>query len=243
MSRAVKADYDFDKELFADTLIKAIGARTQVKFSQDAGVSPAYLNRYLNKSVDKAPIPDTLRKIASASMGVLSYEELLIAAGYDPDKHKEQNIYNNSVRNNFMDGLVETIKKYGITLSNHENISNQFYSPAERFTVTGAPFEDLYLVLYPENNDGKPDRTIKDKMDYIYGVLATQDSTKSAKTTIITDSMKIFKQLTATNPYYLSMYVSILLIDPDECTPFIERYLPSALPENEDVLKCNIGVE
>lgn len=110
MSRAVKADYDFDKELFADTLIKAIGARTQVKFSQDAGVSPAYLNRYLNKSVDKAPIPDTLRKIASASMGVLSYEELLSAAGYNPDKHKEQNIYNNSVRNDFIDGLVETIK-------------------------------------------------------------------------------------------------------------------------------------
>ncbi len=55
--------------------------------------------------------------------------------------------------------------------------------------------------------------------------------------------MKIFKQLTGTNPYYLSMYVSILLIDPDECTPFIERYLLSALPENEDILKCNIEVE
>ncbi len=243
MSRAVKADYDFDKELFAEALVKAIGVRTQAKFAQEASVSPAYLSRYINKSVDNAPIPDTLRKIAAASMGVLSYEELLIAAGYDPDKHKVKNIYNNSIRNDFMDGFIETIKKNGITLTNRENISNQFYSPAERFTVTGAPFEDLYLVLYPENSDGKPDRTIKDKMDYIYGVLATQDSTKSAKATIITDSMKIFKQLTATNPYYLSMYVSILLIDPDECTPFIERYLPSALPENEEVLKCNIGVE
>ena len=243
MSRAVKADYDFDKDIFADALIKAIGTRTQAKFAQDAGVSPAYLNRYIHKSVDKAPIPDTLRKISTASMGVLSYEELLIAAGYDPDKHKEKNIYNNAVRSEFIDGLIDSMKQYEISLTERTNISNQFYSPAEKYTAINAPFDELYLVFYPENSDGQTDRTIKDKMDYIYGVLATQDSDKKAKATIITDSMKIFKQLTATNPYYLSMYVSILLIDPDECTPFIERYLPSALPENEDILKCNIGVE
>lgn len=85
------------------------------------------------------------------------------------------------------------MKEYVITLTGRMNISNEFYSPAEKYTALNAPFEDLYLIFYPENCDGQSDRNIKDKMDYIYGVLTTQDSDKKAKATIITDSMKIFK--------------------------------------------------
>ena len=77
MSKAVKADHEFDIERYAGLLLKAKGERTQAKFAEEAGLSIAYISKHLNKRIDKAPIPSTLKKIAAVASNDVTYEELL----------------------------------------------------------------------------------------------------------------------------------------------------------------------
>ena len=87
MSRAVPLDHDFNKELFAELLKKAQGDRQQNTFAEDIGMSKTYLNAYLGGKKDKPLTPSTIRRIAEASGNRVSYEELLCASGYAPEKH------------------------------------------------------------------------------------------------------------------------------------------------------------
>lgn len=65
---------------FHELLIKAIGARSQKSFAEEAGLSPAHLSRLLNGPLG-VPAKETLYKIAACTQDVTA-EELLAACGY-----------------------------------------------------------------------------------------------------------------------------------------------------------------
>lgn len=83
----------FDKIKFSQ-IIKSIKETysSQEEFSKISGVGRTYISQYMNKKNDEPPKPSILKKIADASKGIVSYEELMEICGYI-------DIDNNSISN------------------------------------------------------------------------------------------------------------------------------------------------
>ena len=68
---------------FRNFLILAIGnKRKKQEFADDAGISVSHLSRMLNNDIISRPSRSTLRKIANASEGRVSYRDLLFSCEY-----------------------------------------------------------------------------------------------------------------------------------------------------------------
>ena len=96
MLRKEYAENPFQKEEYGRLLKLALGRRNQKQFCEDAGLSRSYINKYINAMMDKPPTIGTIEKIADATEDV-SFEELLVAAGYDPEKHERKETFKGKV--------------------------------------------------------------------------------------------------------------------------------------------------
>jgi transcriptional regulator with XRE-family HTH domain len=73
----------FDKDKFSLLLIKARGSRNNKQYSDNSGVSRAYVSGYINKSIDNAPTPEIIKKLAYSTEDTnVTYEKLMSAAGH-----------------------------------------------------------------------------------------------------------------------------------------------------------------
>lgn len=85
----------FDKEKFKATLEKALGDRNKTQYADESGVNRTYISKYLNCKLDSPPTPDILKRLSLCAHNGVTYEELMIAAGYieseassdDEDEH------------------------------------------------------------------------------------------------------------------------------------------------------------
>lgn len=89
MLRKEYAENQFQKEEYGRLLKLALGRRNQKQFCEDAGLSRSYINKYINAMMDKPPTIGTIEKLQMRQRTV-SFEELLAAAGYDPEKHERK---------------------------------------------------------------------------------------------------------------------------------------------------------
>ena len=73
----------FDKSKFAQ-IIKNIKEtyNSQEDFSQKSGIGRTYLSQYMNMKLEEPPKPRILEKLAIASNGIITYEELMTICGY-----------------------------------------------------------------------------------------------------------------------------------------------------------------
>ncbi|GGA32045.1 XRE family transcriptional regulator [Psychrobacillus lasiicapitis] len=71
----------YDKEKFAELLIKGQGTRSLNAFAKDSGVSSAYISKLIRGLYETAPSPAIIKKIADTARDV-SYGELMAAAGH-----------------------------------------------------------------------------------------------------------------------------------------------------------------
>ena len=73
----------FDKNKFAK-IIRNIkeSYESQEEFAKKSGIGRTYLSQYMNAKLDIPPKPKTLEKLADASHGITTYEELMIICGY-----------------------------------------------------------------------------------------------------------------------------------------------------------------
>lgn len=73
----------FDKNKFAQ-IIKNIKDtyNSQEEFSKKSEIGRTYLSQYMNMKIDKPPKPIILQKLANASHGITTYEELMIICGH-----------------------------------------------------------------------------------------------------------------------------------------------------------------
>lgn len=73
----------FDKNKFAK-VIKDIKEtyNSQEEFAKKSTIGRTYLSQYMNIKLDKPPKPEILERLANASNGVVSYEDLMIMCGY-----------------------------------------------------------------------------------------------------------------------------------------------------------------
>lgn len=78
----------FDKSIFSNLLVKARGNRNNKEYAEDCEVSRTYISGYINKSIDNPPKPEILKKLAEKSENNVTYDDLMIAAGYLADDTK-----------------------------------------------------------------------------------------------------------------------------------------------------------
>lgn len=71
----------YDKERFAELLMKAQGNRSMNSFARDSGVSSAYISKLIRGMYNTAPSPAIIKKIADVAKDV-SYGEFMVAAGH-----------------------------------------------------------------------------------------------------------------------------------------------------------------
>ena len=77
----------FNKENFSKTLKKINSTYSSMtEFAQKASFDRTYISKYINMKLDNPPTPKILEKIANASNGVVTYNELMIMCGYLKDE-------------------------------------------------------------------------------------------------------------------------------------------------------------
>jgi repressor LexA len=100
---------NFKPKLFKKLLEKAKGDNSITKFSDISGVDRTYLSKYLNLKLEKAPTPKIIRKISENSS--VSYDDLMVAAGYLDQKYMGNKNLMMKYLNTFNPEKAESIKR------------------------------------------------------------------------------------------------------------------------------------
>ena len=83
----------YDQDKLINIIKEAQGTYSLNEFSRISEVDSAYLSRILNKKRTNPPSPRILEKIANASHGTTTYEELMQICGYS-EESLETTVYN-----------------------------------------------------------------------------------------------------------------------------------------------------
>lgn len=182
MLRKEYAENPFQKEEYGRLLKLALGRRNQKQFCEDAGLSRSYINKYINAMMDKPPTIGTIEKIADATEDV-SFEELLVAAGYDPGKHE---------RKEPLEGRESTVSQSLIMLvllnimnSAYEwSFTYEGYQDREpvRIEIENAPVKEWYFIPVIKKNITRE--------DIMAALMNEQNFTSTSKVSFVTKDEK-----------------------------------------------------
>lgn len=244
MSKAVNADHEFNIERYADLLAKAQGGRTQTEFAKDCGLSTAYICKHLNRRIDKAPIPSTLKKIAAAAANGVSYEDLLDAAGYDASKYSTIGDSNPTTdRNNRAWGL-EFEKLATATITSALSKSNLKWSikgasdNAARYDLDVEVIDEkithwfFNFTTVSREEWGIDKSSFLNRMFQYYGKLVLMPAGINIKYSFVTDSQMVYDMLKENTPSALAMYISLILINTSTLSVIKEEYIKTAFSDN-----------
>lgn len=246
MSKAVNADHKFNIERYAELLAKAQGGRTQTEFAKDCGLSTAYICKHLNRRIDKAPIPSTIKKIAAVAANGVSYEDLLDAAGYDVSKYSILGNSDSKTDKNSRNWDLEFEKLATATITSALSKSNLKWSVkgasnnATRYDldveIIGEKITHWYFNFTTMNE--KERRNDKNSLMYrmfqYYGRLALIPAGINIKYSFVTDSQTVYDMLKANTPTALAMYISLILIDTSTLSVIKEEYVKTAFSDKLD---------
>ena len=201
MGRKEIRDYPFNKEIFREALIKAMGDMSQLEFCGASGLSYANMNRFVNGKNDIGPTISTIKKIYLAS-NTVSYEELLEAAGYDPKKYRN-------------DKPVKKPKTDYFSTVMHGMAKASFDWKLES---SGFKEDELFEVLIERQEINKwffiPVTKRDVTKDDIQEVLLNQPKfTPGSKISFVTDNDDIFDSIKNIEFPLLSLCLSVIKID------------------------------
>lgn len=205
MLRKEYTENPFNKEEYGRLLKLALGPRNQKQFCVDAGLSRSYINKYINGMMDKPPTIGTIEKIADATEDV-SFEELLVAAGYDPGKHE---------RKETMKGKVDDAGQYllmpvllNIMNSDYEwSISSQGYREGEpvQVVIENEPVRDWYFIPVTKKDVARE--------DILAVLMSDQQFTNTSKVSFVTQNEIIYDRIRTMKFPLLSLYVSAIRVN------------------------------
>ena len=200
MRRKEFTDYPFDKDKFKETLIRARGARTQARFSDDTGLSYAYINKYMNGKKTDPPTVGTLKKIAVATETV-SFEELLVSAGYDAKKYKSTYSYQESSKDFFHPIFL------GMAQSSLDwHMESEGFKDNEPFEITIEQEDVKKWFFIPVTKQGIS------KEDIQTCILNQPKFTPGSKVSFITDNDDIYETLKLIEFPLLSICISVIKV-------------------------------
>lgn len=246
MSKAVNADHAFNIERYAELLAKAQGGRNQTEFAKDCGLSTAYICKHLNRRIDKAPIPSTLKKIAAAAANGVSYEDLLDAAGYDVSKYSHIGDSDSTPDRNSRTWGLEFEKLATATITSALSKSNLKWSIKRTSNnmarydldveVIGEKITHWYFNFTTVNREerGIDKNSLLNRMFQYYGKLVLMPAGINIKYSFVTDSQTVYDMLKANMPTALAMYISLILIDTSTLSVIKEEYVKTAFSDKLD---------
>lgn len=132
----------------------AIGAmRSQTDFGRDSGISVSQINRLLNRDDNPRPNANTMRRIADASNGRVTVEQLAYAWDH-PEKAQEESAEQGRGAFDFgrkqRDNLMEGLKRFSGIATAHKSI------PDVLETVTMLYLDkDVEFLYQKQNENGK----------------------------------------------------------------------------------------
>lgn len=110
----------FNKNKFAH-IIKNIKETysSQEEFAKTSEIGRTYLSLYMNMKLDEPPKPKILEKLAKASNGITTYEELMQICGY----YRDSNLSNESnIVKRILEENSSILKKYHLTNEQYEEL-------------------------------------------------------------------------------------------------------------------------
>lgn len=205
MLRKEYAENPFDKEAYARLLKLALGTRNQKQFCEDAGLSRSYINKYVNGMMDKTPTVGTIEKIANATEDV-SFEELLAAAGYDPQKHERKEPLEGR-ESSVAQSLIMPVLLNIMNSAYDWSISSKGYRDGEpvQVVIENEPVRDWYFIPVT-----KKDITREDIMATL---MSDQQFTNTSKVSFVTQNETIYDRIRTMQFPLLSLYVSAIRIN------------------------------
>lgn len=237
MSRAVRPDFEFNKERFTELLIKARGQLTLTDYANKCGVSLSYMCKYLKGKFDKAPTPSTIKKIARfTETNGITEEELLEAAGYSVAKYSDSNTARNfAIR--FEKLGIATITS-ALTECNFKwNVKQPTHSPLFDLSIE-IDDDDITEWIFDFKtriNDREPTFPLRQRMYMYYGYFICTQHTTTSKISLVTNSEVLFNDIKMINPHLLPMYASVILINTDDMKVVKEEYLETYIPISNDI--------
>lgn len=205
MLRKEYAENPFQKEEYGRLLKLALGTRNQKQFCEDAGLSRSYINKYINAMMDKPPTIGTIEKIADATEDV-SFEELLVAAGYDPGKHERKEPLEGR-ESNVSQSLIMPVL-LNIMNSDYEwSISSQGYREGEpvQVVIENEPVRDWYFIPVTKKDVARE--------DILAALMSDQQFTNTSKVSFVTQNEIIYDRIRTMQFPLLSLYVSAIRIN------------------------------
>lgn len=143
----------FNQDQFANLLRKINETySTMTDFAKSASFDRTYISKYINKKLDNPPTPKILEKIANASNGVVTYEELMEICGYA----------SKNINDSYKKGFIDVQKKlFTIGLSEQQiekiyKLFNSMYVPDNKFqeelsslmdTIPKEKLEEVYIII------------------------------------------------------------------------------------------------
>lgn len=235
MSRSASPENDFNPTNFATLLGEAKGKRTQQQFAMDCGLSLSFISKYLTLKMDTPPVPKTLRKIADCASNDVTYELLLEAAGYNPQKYTNENfikVENSKNNEKLAIGIITShlafsdFKWSGIKQRPTEKFIPDFEIQIENPTLKTWYFE-IILASSPER--------ISEHLLGTYGRLITSAHESNIKLSFVTNSEFTYEEVKKAPPQLLPFYVSVVLLDLEDFSVVKEEYLQTALPITKEL--------
>ena len=205
MLREEYAENPFQKEEYGRLLKLALGRRNQKQFCEDAGLSRSYINKYINAMMDKPPTIGTIEKIADATEDV-SFEELLVAAGYDPEKHERKATMKSKVDDAGQYLLMPVLAS--IMNSAYEwSFTYEGYQDKEpvRIEIENAPIKKWYFIPVTKKNITRE--------DIMAALMNEQNFTSTSKVSFVTKDEKIYDLIKSMQFPLLSLYVSAIRVN------------------------------
>ena len=109
----------FNLKKFAEILLKISATyENQRDFSRKSSVNRTYISEYINEKIFFPPTPKTLMKLANASNGVTTYDELMYVCGYWDNANKISQM----VAQKIFDKNLQNIEKLGYCDSQVEDL-------------------------------------------------------------------------------------------------------------------------
>lgn len=205
MLRKEYAENPFQKEEYGRLLKLALGRRNQKQFCEDAGLSRSYINKYINAMMDKPPTIGTIEKIADATEDV-SFEELLVAAGYDPEKHERKEPLDGR-ESNVSQSLIMLVLLNIMNSAYEWSFTYEGYQDREpvRIEIENAPVKEWYFIPVIKKNITRE--------DIMAALMNEQNFTSTSKVSFVTKDEKIYDLIKSMQFPLLSLYVSAIWVN------------------------------
>lgn len=231
MGKLVSRTKEVDIKALQEYTKTAINGRTLKEFCRVSGVSIAIVSRLTNATVIGDPTPNTLIKLARASEGRVSVDDMLTAGGFEPDKYYSDELL--LTRDAFYQNCEETLTRVLNTkkmivendgLARLEIKRSAAYEPFNnKTTITllepntdeAPPMGNInlsFVFFYPDTNNIQ---VIQHKLLELYGNLVTKEYQPNERCIIVVNSEPIRNLALNIPPISLPLWMTIVLTSND----------------------------